>query len=93
MYDLIYGGNEYKDELLSLFSDAIIENASDDIHQDRISITIKGIDEKEYRKKIILNGFHEMSLYVQTIMLDKEYFKILEKEIEEWKTTDPEYFK
>ena len=92
MRDLIYGGSEYKDELIKLFPKAIITDASDEIHQDRVAIDIE-IDEKEYRRIIVLNGFIEMSLEVQLFCMDINNKMKLHEEIDEWKKKYPEYFK
>jgi hypothetical protein len=88
MEDLIYGGNKYKAELKKLFPKCKIEDASDEIHTDRISISVKNIADSEYYRIIILNGFFEMSLSAQ--LVDKSG---LAKLIEEWKTKYPEYFR
>ena len=40
MHDLIYGGNEYIDDIKEIFPTAKIEDASDEIHEDRISIEV-----------------------------------------------------
>lgn len=86
MNDLIYD-IEYIDEIKNLFPDAKIEDASDEIHNDRILIEIN-INEKEYFRKIILNGFGPVSL--GALLLDKE---IVNGWIKEWKKDYPEYFK
>jgi hypothetical protein len=92
MYDLLYGADEYKDELKKLFPTAKIEDASDEIHDNRISIELE-IEEKEYWKKITLNGFIEMSLNLQMVIRDKDKCKIFEEEFQKWRETNPECFK
>ena len=62
MFDLIYGGEEYKEELIKLFPTAIIEDISDEIHIGRISLLVD-IPYKEYLKKIFINGFTKSSFH------------------------------
>jgi hypothetical protein len=92
MYDLIYGGNEYKEELKALFPNAKFEDASDEVHEDRISIEIDDnvFDEKDYWKKICLNGFLELSLGVKMAALENQ--KEFKEEFEKWKKESPELF-
>lgn len=86
--DLIYGGESYKNELQILFPDAKIEDASDEVHRGRISLEIEDIAEKEYWKKICLNGFMEMSMIFKFILIDKKRREELITEIQKWKTED-----
>ena len=89
MYDLIYGGNEYIAELKQIFPTAKFTDASDEVHEDRIAIDVH-MDEKEFWKKICLNGFMEMTLGVRLACLEKtEEFNV---EWESWKKTNPECF-
>ena len=86
MYDLIYGGMDFIDELKELFPTAKIEDASDEIHDRRLSIEME-IETVEYQRIIILNGFYDLSIGVQ--LADK---KELAKHLEKWKAEYPEYF-
>ncbi|MCP4761946.1 MAG: hypothetical protein GY870_09190 [archaeon] len=87
MNDLIYGGNEYKEEIIKLFPKAKIQDASDEIHEDRISIDVN-MGEEEYFRNITLNGFHEMS--IGSMLIDKKKVK---KWMKKWKKDYPQYFK
>jgi len=87
MNDLIYGGNEYKKDIIKLFPKAKIQDASDEIHEDRISIDVE-LPEEEYFRKIILNGFHGMSL--GSMLIDGKKVK---KWMRKWKKDYPQYFK
>lgn len=94
MYDLIYGGHEFLDELKDLFPTAKIENASDEIHSERVSIEVE-MGEWEYYRLILLNGFGELSLNFQLLFYSQskvERDKLLKK-VEGWKEKYPEYFK
>lgn len=84
IYDLIYGGYKYRDELKTIFPDSIIEDASDEIHEWRISLKLDS-EELDYVKKIIKNGFFELSFWCQMAMYErvniiKEAMEDLEKE-------------
>ena len=92
MYDLIYGGRTYTQELKNLFPNATIEDASDFIHEDRISVQIE-MDEKEYFRIIFLNGFGNMSLQLGLIKADPERTTELLNWLQEWKQNFPQYFK
>jgi len=85
--DLIYGGDEYLDEIKGLFPTAKIEDASDEVHEGRISIDVE-MEDEEYFRTIILNGFGEMSISAQ--MMDNETIK---KWFVNWKRDYPEFFK
>jgi len=65
IFDLIYGGAKYLNELKEIFPDAIIKDASDEIHEERISIKLES-EELEYLKKMIQNGFFELSFFVSS---------------------------
>jgi len=92
MYDLIYGGNEYKDELTKLFPSAKIEDASDEIHEGRISIDVD-LDEEEYLRLVVLNGFLDLSLHATIFFMDTENKDIVEELAKKWRKEYPEYFK
>ena len=87
MHDLIYGGNEYIDDIKEIFPTAKIEDASDEIHEDRISIEVD-LERKEYFRLIILNGFGQMSLGAHLLIKDE-----VAEWIAEWKIDYPQYFK
>jgi hypothetical protein len=90
MTDLIYGGNEHEDELRELFPDAVIEDAGDEIHEGRVSISVD-MDDWEYIRVAFLHGFFDLSLNMQLrAMGDGEEFK---RRIEQWQRDYPEYFK
>lgn len=92
MNDLIYGGNDYKKELSELFPSAVFENASDEIHEDRISIDVD-IEQDEYLRLITLNGFMEMSLYAQLFFMDSDNKAKVKQLKQNWKRDYPEYFR
>ena len=85
--DLIYGGDDYLDEIKKLFPEAKIEDASDEVHEGRIEISVE-MEDEEYFRILILNGFGEMSISAQ--MMDNETIK---KWIVKWKKDYPQYFK
>jgi len=92
MYDLIYGGAKYRDELQKIFPESKIADASDEIHQDRVSIELE-IEDKEYWKRITLNGFLEQSLNVTLVTMSPTLSKEFREEFEKWKISNPEAFK
>lgn len=92
MYDLIYGGNKYKEELYELFPTAKFEDASDEIHEDRISIEVD-LEEKDFLRIIILNGFLDLSLHANLFVMDSDNKDKISSWIEEWKRDYPQYFK
>lgn len=87
MKDLIYGGNAFRKDIEELFPDCKITDASDDVHNDRIEINVE-LERKEYYRRIILNGFGEMSLGVMLIP-----GQIISSWTKEWEEKYPEYFK
>jgi len=70
IYDLIYGGYKYQDELKKIFPEAIIEDGSDEIHEERVSIKLES-EELDYVKKIIQNGFFELSFWCQMALHER----------------------
>jgi hypothetical protein len=89
MYDLIYGGQEYQEELQTLFPTAKITDASDDIHGGRLVLEVE-IEEEEYDRIIFLNGFAEFSLRISMWMIEKKEDVILK--LKEWREKFPEFF-
>lgn len=71
IHDLIYDGLLRQNELKKIFPDSKLEDASDNIHQERIAITIKDINEEEYIKKVIEEGFGLTSLWLRVLMIEK----------------------
>ncbi len=94
MFDLIYGGEEYKEELIKLFPIAIIEDTSDEIHIGRISLLVD-IPDKVYLKKILINGFAKMSFHLMMIAMnpEKEITKEWNQIVKEVQQEHPEVFK
>ena len=92
MTDLIYGGRVHRDELAKLFPTAKIEDASDEIHQDRVSIDVE-MDVWEYRRIVVLHGFFELSLNAQLSHMDADDQDKWIAKFVEWKRDYPEYFK
>jgi len=78
MFDLIYAGYEYYEEaktrIKEKFPDAIIEDASDEIHEGRFSVKMDDKNEREYFKHLIREGFIKCSLdfNVKSMGNDKE---------------------
>ena len=92
MNDLIYGGDDYKKELSEIFPSAVFEDASDDIHRDRISLEVD-IEQDEYLRLIAFNGFVNMSLCAQLFFMDKDNKNKIKSLIDNWKRDYPEYFR
>jgi hypothetical protein len=92
MIDLLYGCQQYQQDLKVLFPNCSIEDASDEIHEGRIQITVD-IDEWEYWRKIFLEGFSTLSLAFQMKRYEKEFRKELAERLEIWEKEYPEYFK
>ena len=86
MYDLIYGGGNYIEDLKIIFPTAIIKDASDEVHEKRVSIEVD-MPTDDYLRDIILHGCHDVSLAVQ-LHPKKDLLKKLEK----WHKQYPEYF-
>jgi hypothetical protein len=92
MTDLLYDCQQYTNELKTIFPDCNIEDASDDIHEGRIKITVD-IDEWEYWRKIFLEGFSDLSIKFQLKKYEKEFTTELLKRFKIWEKEYPEYFK
>lgn len=92
MNDLIYGGTVYRDELEKLFPGCKITDASDEIHEDRISLEIE-MDRMEYMRIICLNGFFDAS-FAFCVWCRAPGNKIeFHNKLAEWKRDYPQYFK
>ncbi|MDD5152769.1 MAG: hypothetical protein PHS95_02075 [Candidatus Pacebacteria bacterium] len=63
IFDLLYGAEPHKEELRKLFPTAKIEDASDEIHEGRLSISVN-MDENEYARRLIENGFASVSFLI-----------------------------
>lgn len=61
MHDVLYLGVENKDKLLKFFPTATIEDASDCVHEDRVSIDVD-MTKEEYWKILGRLGIHNVSL-------------------------------
>ncbi len=74
MYDLIYVGDEQytlaQTELRERFPDAILEDASDYIHEGRFSIEVD-VPTEEYRQAILDLGLAMISFDFQLFMMQK----------------------
>ena len=64
MYDLIYGDSEIETEIREMFKNypkLKIEDASDEVHEERFSIELE-INDKDYYKQMMIHGLHGFSL-------------------------------
>jgi hypothetical protein len=84
LYDLIYCPRSLAKDLLTKYPDAIIEDASDDIHPERFSIRVEDT-KKNYFKNVILSGIFEVSFLFQMAMRKLEDFPELKEAAEELK--------
>lgn len=84
MVDLIYC-NEARTEVLERFPHAKIEDASDDIHDERISVTLPDEEKDVYFKWIIKNGWHGVSLGIQSMLHDNASQPTLDRWLQELK--------
>ena len=92
MRDLLYNAAGLEDEILSILPDAVIEDASDETHPGRLSITTD-IQDEEYYKLIFLNGFGHFSLGLTMYLIpDHNYVSFLSK-IAGWRKEYPHLFK
>lgn len=81
MYDLLYGVSRHRDAIQAAFPTANIEDASDDIHQDRISIDVD-MEEEDYWKCALRARLYHASLSLQVTAIDKETFPRLKAIVE-----------
>lgn len=76
IYDLIYAG-EHSQEFRTLiqkdFPQAIINDASDDIHYGRFSVEMN-IDDREWPLWLMRNGLHNLSLHWEVLKADNPSF-------------------
>src|SRR3990167_7348868 len=75
MYDLIYlenidDYNRAKDDLLGVYANATFEDASDEVHRARFSVTIPDISDDAYRFKLLNLGMALCSLNFNIFMLE-----------------------
>ena len=70
IYDLIYCLQSEVQELLSLYPDAKIEDASDMVHEERFSFRVEDT-EKNYLKNLITSGASDISLVFQIAIHEK----------------------
>jgi hypothetical protein len=95
MYDLIYGDSEIETEVRNIFKDYPkfkIEDASDEVHEDRFSIDLE-IDEREYYRTMMIHGLPAYSLVMQLISSDPEKIAMIKELLKELHETNPEIFK
>lgn len=84
IYDLIYCPIVETKELLKIYPDAKIEDASDFVHDYRFSIQINDT-EKNYLKNIIKIGLRDVSFNFQMSLRTKEKHSMLDEIIDELK--------
>lgn len=90
--DLLYGCDQYKEDLISLLPTAKITDGSDDVHTDRVAVEVE-MEEDEYLRLIILDGFIQASLFCQLKVQQPEGRTEIDKLIDQWKIDYPEKFK
>lgn len=75
MYDLIYGPEEWFQEILEKFPDAKFEDARDYLHEDRFAVRIPTIEDtlgEEWLHALLDLGMIEYSFCFQLACHDKE---------------------
>jgi len=92
--DLIYCNgaedyNEIKDLLKKRFSEIVIKDASDDVHQYRFRIELPDEKKREYLKFTMEKGFYNLSLGIRLDVEDKnsENYKLITEIVNELNNT------
>jgi len=94
MYDLIYGDSEIEIEVREMFKDypkLKIEDASDEVHEERFSIELE-INDRDYYKKMMIHGLFEFSLSMGLMAGDEDKKKLIKELIAELRISNPEIF-
>jgi len=94
IYDLLYDCEDEREMIQKQFPTAKIEDASDEIHQGRISITVK-LARKDYYKGIMVMamGLHECSLMMQMAPYEPDHIALVKEAVTELRVEHPEIFK
>lgn len=80
-----YNSKEMK-ALQERFPEAIFNDASDYVHNNRFEIILKDVSVKDYIKAMVQEGLLEVSLYLQLrLRMNKEYKDIFREVLEELK--------
>lgn len=94
MYDLIYGDSEIETEVREMFKDypkLKIEDAQDEVHEERFSIELE-IEDKDYYKQMMIHGLHGFSLSMGLMAGDEDKKKLIKELITELRISNPEIF-
>ena len=67
-HDLIYGPREVEAIILRKYPNAQINDASDDIHQERFECTIEGVSDDEFYPFAIREGFGTICFRIAILM-------------------------
>ena len=64
MYDLLYAAPKHQDTIRSAFPHAMIEDASDDVHNERFSVELPEEERKDYEFLLWQTGLAGASLSI-----------------------------
>ena len=95
MDDLIYADLKAEEIVRKKYPNIKIEDASDEIHQERFGIQFdeNEYDEHEYLKFLLESGLFRVSLQFQIMSKTKEDVPKISRALEELKKEKPELFK
>lgn len=83
MYELVYADKDVEVIIKKRFPQAVIENASDEIHRERFQVNIEGVTEDEFYPFAIREGFARCCLGFEIILNDQKN-KDNKVKIEHW---------
>lgn len=91
MNDLIYDATA-REEVQRRFPASVIEDASDMIHDSRISVTLPDDRKDEYLRWVVMSGWGLASLGIRVMFYDKENREKVKKWLDEAKVDSPKVY-
>lgn len=81
MIELVYGPIDTQDLILKEYSRAKFKDASGCVHEERFEVEIENIDEKDFWKFALRNGFADacFGLRLWSIKKPKEFLEFVDK--------------